>query len=226
MSFRFLLLTVALVFIGVCLAGENYQDLTDNEFAEFDDFETEEELISENTKEGKESSQDATEFVSDDEDQDMVIEEDDSEFEHFQDTEEFEGFSDGKDEKLPTEPKITITKVPIRFQAEWDSYWLEILMISGLVVYFINFVMGKRKNSQLANAWLQSHKQLLEENFSLVGDDGVAEMSDGSRLVKESENMFTLWCSGRTCCEGMLVELKLIKVSLQKNTCSFTLPGE
>merc|ERR1712072_515549 len=27
----------------------------------------------------------------------------------------------------------------------------------------------------------------------------------------ESENVFTLWCSGRTCCEGMLVELKLLK---------------
>jgi len=30
-------------------------------------------------------------------------------------------------------------------------------------------------------------------------------------LMKESENVFTLWCSGRSCCEGMLVELKLLK---------------
>ena len=28
---------------------------------------------------------------------------------------------------------------------------------------------------------------------------------------KDSENIFTLLCSGRTCCEGMLVELRLLK---------------
>lgn len=31
-------------------------------------------------------------------------------------------------------------------------------------------------------------------------------------LVKEAENTFLLWCSGRACCEGMLVELKFLKV--------------
>lgn len=30
-------------------------------------------------------------------------------------------------------------------------------------------------------------------------------------MLKESDSVFTLWCSGRICCEGMLVELKLIK---------------
>lgn len=29
--------------------------------------------------------------------------------------------------------------------------------------------------------------------------------------MKDSDSQYTLWCSGRTCCEGMLVELKLIK---------------
>jgi len=29
--------------------------------------------------------------------------------------------------------------------------------------------------------------------------------------MKESENIYTLWCSGRQCVEGMLVELKFIK---------------
>ena len=32
-----------------------------------------------------------------------------------------------------------------------------------------------------------------------------------TQLQKESEHLFTLWCSGRQCCEGMLVELKLLK---------------
>jgi len=42
-------------------------------------------------------------------------------------------------------------------------------MIAGLVVYALNFFTGKSKNNKLANAWLSSHKTLLEENFSLVG---------------------------------------------------------
>jgi len=67
------------------------------------------------------------------------------------------------------------------------------------------------KIKKLANAWLTAHRQLLDQNFHLVGDDGKAEASESSDFLKESENVYTLWCSGRTCCEGMLVELNFIK---------------
>lgn len=30
-------------------------------------------------------------------------------------------------------------------------------------------------------------------------------------LIKESENSYGLWCSGRTACDGLLIQLKLIK---------------
>lgn len=206
---------IALAIIYPCISS-NYPDLVDNEFAEFEDFDADEEAVyDEDTvqdpKTSKETQQD-TNFVTDD-DQDIVIDDDDSEFEHFHDVEEFEGFDDVKDEKLSgdSEPKITITKVPIHFRANWDSYYLEILMLSGLIVYFINFATGKSKNNKIANVWFQAHKQLLEDNFSMVGDDGNLERNENVGLIKESENVFTLWCSGRTCCEGMLVELKLIK---------------
>lgn len=85
-------------------------------------------------------------------------------------------------------------------------------MMTGLFVYFLNFFTGKSKNHKLANMWFHSHKSLLEENFSLVGDDGKIELENPG-LMKESENIYTLWCSGRTCCEGMLVELKFLKVN-------------
>ena len=45
----------------------------------------------------------------------------------------------------------------------------------------------------------------------LTGDDGKME-NENPGLLKDSENLYTLWCSGRTCCEGMLVELKFLKV--------------
>lgn len=160
-----ILLTLLAPHLGL---AHNYQDLSDNEFAEFDELDPEEEPL------GQQEAQPASsdDFAPDDDDQEMIIEEDE-EFEHFQDPEEFEGFSDGgggKDEKPATEPKITITKVPIHFRANWDSYWLEILMVAGLVIYFLNFVTGRSKNTQIANAWLNSHRSLLEENFSLVGE--------------------------------------------------------
>lgn len=207
------LLVILISYSGL---ANNYRDYTDNEFAEFEEFESEDDLIAEEpqTKESpKDTAQDSEDvFIADDDDEADIIIEDDTEFEHFQDTEEFEGFADNaKDEKLDTEPKITITTVPIHFRANWDSYWLEILMIVGLVVYFVNFATGKSKNTKIANAWFQTHRTLLEDNFFLVGDDGISEDLSNVTVVKESENIFTLWCSGRTCCEGMLVELKLIK---------------
>ena len=85
-------------------------------------------------------------------------------------------------------------------------------MIAGIVVYFLNFFTGKSKNQRIANAWFTAHKSLLDSNFALVGDDGSKDVDEiETHLQKESENIFTLWCSGRTCCEGMLVELRLLK---------------
>ncbi|KAF0292420.1 Coiled-coil domain-containing protein 47 [Amphibalanus amphitrite] len=49
------------------------------------------------------------------------------------------------------------------------------------------------------------------EMLMIAGDDGKAEPGSGAGLLKESENMYTLWCSGRVCCEGMLVQLKFLK---------------
>lgn len=101
--------------------------------------------------------------------------------------------------------------MPLHLRTNWDSYYLEMLMVAGLLVYFLNFFTGRSRNYKLANMWYYTHKSLLEENFSLVGDDGKMEIENHG-LMKESENLYTLWCSGRTCCEGMLVELKLLKV--------------
>lgn len=88
---------------------------------------------------------------------------------------------------------------------------MELIMLAGLLAYFANYFVGRSKNAKLANQWLSTHMQLLEDNFVLIGDDGKPEGSEGPLFAKESESLYTLWCSGRTCCEGMLVELKMIK---------------
>ena len=113
---------------------------------------------------------------------------------------------------------------------------MEITMIIGIIVYFLNFFTGKAKNQKIANQvkrgssftfthyeifqtnltpqWFAAHRPLLESQFSLVGDDGnkVSEFLSGQifnenyfqdmteiqePLTKESENLFSFWCSGR-----------------------------
>ena len=52
----------------------------------------------------------------------------------------------------------------------------------------------------------------MESNFALVGDDGAKNIADiETQLVKDSEHQFSLWCSGRIGCEGVLIEVKLLK---------------
>lgn len=200
-----------------CQSDENSED---NDFAEFDDFDSDDGFatVSEHSVKNEKANNGANEkngdfqdIYEENDDDDGVVEEE-SEFEHFRDDEEFEGFS--KNEPAATvetgEPKLTMAKVPLHFRTHWDSYWMEILMLAGLAAYFANYFIGKNKNTKLANLWLSTHKSLLDDNFLLIGDDGKVE-NDNPGFVKESESLYTLWCSGRTCCEGMLVELKMIK---------------
>ncbi|XP_069698339.1 PAT complex subunit CCDC47 isoform X2 [Periplaneta americana] len=218
---RVALVLVLLLATQAWCSSHYREDLEDNEFAEFEDFEEDEEepLPKEDDPQAQAAKtrkvEELDEEEEEDEDEDAIVEDDESEFDHFQDEEEFEGFdservSSGSKLDDKEAPKITITKVPLHFRTNWDSFYLEMLMIAGLVVYALNFFTGKSKNNKLANAWFMTHKSLLEENFSLVGDDGKME-NENPGLVKDSENLYTLWCSGRTCCEGMLVELKFLK---------------
>lgn len=94
---------------------------------------------------------------------------------------------------------------------------MEILMVTGLLAYIMNYIIGKNKNSRLATAWFNSHRELLESNFALVGDDGTSKdaVSTG-KLNQENEHIYNLWCSGRVCCEGMLIQLKVFTVCVSK----------
>lgn len=213
-----LVLLLALCLIGAALSFE------DNEFADFefdgddDDNEVETAPKIESNKNKAKESKGNENFMEVDDSDDGVVED---EFDHFSDNDEFEGFggSDAADNRdLPDIKKtdklepLTMAKVPLH-GLQWDSYWIEMLFIAGLLVYFVNYAMGKNKNIKIANAWLNSHRTFLEDNFALVGDDGKKEtdLTETGMMVKESDSLFTLWCSGRICCEGMLVELKLIK---------------
>jgi len=222
-SFTFLLLHG----LGVLAAGRqsnDYAEIEENEFAEFD-FEDEVDDITQK-KEEEDEDEDFVEIEEEDPDEAVVEDENGAEFSHFADDEEFENFPDKAEdsdefvnEKKPSskpnkagQPPLQFANIPLHLRSNWGNYYLEILMIVGIVVYFMNFFTGKNKNQKIANQWFSSHINILESQFALVGDDGSKNIEDiHEPLTKESENIFTFWCSGRICCEGMLVELKLLK---------------
>lgn len=83
-------------------------------------------------------------------------------------------------------------------------------MVIGLLLYFANFILGRTKNYSIASSWYEKNLELLESNFSLVGDDGKKEIENPG-LMKETESVYTLWCSGRSSIEGLLAEIHLVK---------------
>lgn len=235
-----LLATCCLVALNRQALAQNLHgaDLEDNEFAEFEDFDEaadedfDDAQADDMTTDSEPNSQksrasnagDESEF--DDEfdeyqDEDATVEvEDGDEFEHL-DPEEFEGL-DGDDTiwengnkkakgKKQAKPELKIQNIPLHARS-WDKYYIEIMMCVGLFVYAINFISGRYKNSNIANSWLKIHKELLESQFELIGDDPQNKIAASTfQMTKEAEHIFTLWCSGRACVEGMLVELRLMK---------------
>ncbi|KAK2176989.1 hypothetical protein NP493_626g00016 [Ridgeia piscesae] len=204
-------------------ANQHGAEVEDNDFAEFEEFDEEDKPEAAAPGEQKEEPKQPKVLMSPEadineaenaEEEEATVEDDDDEFEHLQDDDEFEGFDKertvkGKGQEKP--PDLKITKIPLHLRTNWDSFYMEMLMLLGLSVYLLNFIVGKSKNSKLAQAWLTAHRSLLENNFSVVGDDGSSTEAQSGVLMKESENIFSLWCSGRVCCEGMLVTLKLLK---------------
>lgn len=185
-----------------------------NDFAEFENFE-DDKPSEESMEDGFEHSKDS-DVIQDFEEDDVLIIDEDSKFDHFQDEEEFEGLhatGSGSDLRSDEPSTLKITIFPEHLLAEWHSFYLEILMIAGLLVYFINYVIGQSKNEHIAEVWLADHKQLLLDNFSLVGDTGKSKNEDTSSnaLIKESCSEYAVYCSGRVGCDSMLIELKLVK---------------
>lgn len=73
-------------------------------------------------------------------------------------------------------PNLKIADVPkhLMTNGNWQNYIWEIVMIGVIVTYFSNFIYGKTKNYRLVSAWYQSHRELLERHFTIVGDDGTS----------------------------------------------------
>ncbi|KAF2985095.1 hypothetical protein EK904_000364 [Melospiza melodia maxima] len=198
--------------------GDDIMEYDDNDFAEFED--VSEDTVTESPQRiitTEDDEEEATvELEGQDENQedfdDADTQEGDTESEPYDD-EEFEGYEEKPDAShSKSKDPITIVNVPAHLQNSWESYYMEILMVTGLLAYIMNYIIGKNKNNRLAHAWFNTHRELLESNFALVGDDGTSkEATSTGKLNQENEHIYNLWCSGRVCCEGMLIQLKFLK---------------
>jgi len=147
-----------------------------------------------------------------DDDDDAIVEiEDDGkdEFDEDWDPEEFDPAEETPQRADAGELKIA--KVPYRHNS-WMNYYVEIMIGVLIAIYLVNFLIGSSKNNSIASSWLQTHMEFLKDQFELVGDDPTNQKAASThQMIKESEHTYILWCSGRQCCEGMLVQLKLLK---------------
>ncbi|CAI9103778.1 OLC1v1002329C1 [Oldenlandia corymbosa var. corymbosa] len=121
---------------------------------------------------------------------------------------ESSGTPAGSDPKVETEPESRPedSVVPPR---TIKSFTVEIVCGSFLIVFIINYFTGKKENENIALAWVMkfaSKDSIFDRNFSLLG---VGETDDSPLLLKEGQNMFKFYASGRRFCQGMLATLEL-----------------
>ncbi|KAA8585439.1 hypothetical protein FQN60_004133 [Etheostoma spectabile] len=204
--------------------GEDLADFDDNDFAEFEDMNDDPAAEAETVPPPRASPSSQPEEDEDEDEDEATVELEDG-LDGFEDSEtqdqdmyskydqeEFEGIGDMEKTGHSMKDPLIIHTVPAHLQNSWESYYMEILMVTGLLAYIMNYIIGKNKNSRLAQAWFNSHRELLESNFALVGDDGTSkEAVSTGKLNQENEHIYNLWCSGRLCCEGMLIQLKFLK---------------
>lgn len=215
---RIILFSITLLLCSVYVSRA-YEDtnLEDDDFAEFEQFEADDDAPGDDFSEEDvpvlkpKLTVNKEQFETNNDADDIIVEDEDNEFEHFQDPEEFEGYQDSTP-RTAEQPKITISQVPITVRPRWDAYWLEGILCCLLAAYALAYAIGRAKNTSIAINFLKLHKPLLDENFTLVGETGLDVVAADERgWRREAEHCFTMWCSGRQCCEGMLLTLKLIK---------------
>jgi len=126
-------------------------------------------------------------------------------------------------------PDLQLVNVPSIKQFRIESYYIEIIFVLGTLLYLVNFFVGSAKNLKFAQSWYEQSRELLKQQFVLVGgaptfndppgaqkkddemDGYLASLKKQRGLIKVSESLFTIWNSGRVGMEGLLIEISLLK---------------
>lgn len=140
----------------------------------------------------------------------------------FWDEEEFEGIPFEIADQIPdspvqpSEPSASTEAVAgsliltPRQPFSLSSYTIEIVCITFLIVFAINFFIGKRQNELIALCWASqfaTKDSIFDKNFSLLGTGDGKE--DAPLLLKEGQDVFKFYASGRRFCQGLLATMEL-----------------
>ncbi|KAI3509317.1 hypothetical protein L1887_24511 [Cichorium endivia] len=113
-------------------------------------------------------------------------------------------------DSVSAEPDITLKiSEPISLRKRIRSYIIEIICSSFLILFTVNYFTGRKENETLALAWaakFATSDTIFEKNFSLLG---VGEGDDSPLLLKEGQNVFKFYASGRRYCQGLLATIEL-----------------
>ncbi|GMY05085.1 Magnesium-protoporphyrin IX monomethyl ester [oxidative] cyclase 2, chloroplastic [Fagus crenata] len=134
------------------------------------------------------------------------------------DEDEFEGLPIIIEDKPLETPIITDNATPSDSETKPNqqqkpvgpkSFTVEIVCVTFLIMFLINYFTGKRENENLALAWaakFATHDSIFDRNFSLLG---VGEGDDSPLLLKEGQTVFKFYASGRRYCQGLLATMEL-----------------
>nr|GEV85928.1 hypothetical protein CTI12_AA198100 [Tanacetum cinerariifolium] len=146
--------------------------------------------------------------------------------EYWWDEEEFEGLpqpekpkiepghNDYSDSVQNNEPELVETvkpSQPVPLTKRIKSYIIEIFCLFFLVLFSVNYFLGKKANESLALAWatkFATRGTIFDKNFSLLGV-GDNEGDDAPLLLKEGQNVFKFYASGRRYCQGLVATMEL-----------------
>ncbi|KAL6000001.1 hypothetical protein ACLOJK_034678 [Asimina triloba] len=132
------------------------------------------------------------------------------------DEDEFEGLPPPASDPLQPEPPSPTDAssqpsdpVPPSKPPPPRSYTVEIVSISFLIAFVLNYFTGKRENENIALAWaakFATKDSIFEKNFSLLG---TGDGNDAPLLLKEGQDVFKFYASGRRFCQGLLATMEL-----------------
>ncbi|XP_010272504.1 PREDICTED: uncharacterized protein At5g49945-like [Nelumbo nucifera] len=133
------------------------------------------------------------------------------------DEDEFEGLPIQEPTQIPASPENTTPSSPLESDSKPAekptptprSYTIEIVCGSFLITFIINYFTGRRENENIALAWaarFATKDSIFEKNFSLLG---TGDGKDTPLLLKEGQNVFKFYASGRRYCQGLLATMEL-----------------
>ncbi|KAJ4966097.1 hypothetical protein NE237_017946 [Protea cynaroides] len=129
------------------------------------------------------------------------------------DEDEFEGIPITESAQTPpeatTQSSTEEDPKPTKSPAKHRYYTIEIVCISFLICFVINYFIGKRENEKIALAWaakFATRDSIFDKNFSLLG---TGDGKDTPLLLKEGQNVFKFYASGRRFCQGLVATVEL-----------------